>query len=58
MVFIFSCLYLIQWVSQSDDLVNADKTTGYSEKILIANTIDFIINNRQKIDLTKIGMPD
>ena len=28
------------------------------KKKLITDTIGFIINNRQKIDLTKNGMPD
>ena len=48
MVFIFSWPELNQQVFQSDDLANTDK------KQLIANTIDFIINNRQKITLPRM----
>ena len=48
MVSIFSWPELNQYAFQSDDLANTD------EKQLIANTIDFIINNRQKITLLRM----
>ena len=48
MVFIFSWPELNHQAFQPDDLANTD------EKQLIANTIDFIINNRQKITLLRM----
>ena len=53
----FSWPELIQWAFHFDNLASAGKTTDYS-KILIVNTIDFITNNRQKIDLFNNDMPD
>ena len=53
MVLIFSCAKLIQYAFQSDDLANADKKTLIIHKEPGKSTIHFIINNRQKIDLTE-----
>ena len=48
---------VIQQAFQYDDLANTDKETWLFRKIPGKNTIDFIINNRQKIALTKKGVP-
>ena len=43
---------------QSDDLTNTDKNNCLFSEVPSASTIDLIINNRQKIDLTHNGMLD